>query len=76
MDSKEFQKIIDRNTKINEIEANVLIGIFNKMVEKYKLKDFVKEVETKGKNAFTAIIPFISDPDDAANYQSEIIRHF
>ena len=76
MENKEFQKKINEDKRIHTIEVNALIDIFNKMVDKYGLKDFVRQVEMSHQNAFAAIIPFISDPDDAANYQSHLISNF
>ena len=46
---------------INDLCANALIKSFDKMVKKYNLKHFVKQVEETGGNPFIAIMPFITD---------------
>lgn len=58
---------------INDLCANVLIKSFDKMVEKYNLKHFVKQVEETGGNPFIAIMPFITDHEDLSNYHHDLV---
>lgn len=73
IDSKEFQKQLDKQKRFQTAQSNVMINHFNKMVEKYKLQDFVMQVEAAGQNSFTAILPFITDPEDRMHYQQNLL---
>lgn len=68
---------MERNAKdeehIRDLCANSLVKNFDKMVEKYNLKDFVKSVEEARQNPFIAIMPFITDPEDSKNYNDDLV---
>lgn len=71
--SKDFQKIINEREQKDKARTDGLISHFNKMVEKYNLLDFVKMAEANGKDAFIAIMPFISDKKDLEDYHHQLI---
>lgn len=75
IDSKEFQKELDKQKRIQTVNNNAMIEHFNKMVEKYKLQDLVTQVEATGQNEFTAILPLITAPEDRQYYYNSVIRH-
>lgn len=75
IDSKEFQKELDKQKRIQTVNNNAMIEHFNKMVEKYKLQDLVTQVEATGQNEFTAILPLITAPEDRLYYYNSVICH-
>ena len=76
MTDKEFQKKLDDDNRIQKVTASSLISCFDEMVKKYNLHDFVKQVEAHGQNQFSAILPFISDPDDLLRYTINFSANF
>ena len=69
----ELEKKYKDEERIDDLCANSLIKSFDKMVEKYNLKHFVKQVEETGGNPFIAIVPFITDHEDLSNYHQDLV---
>ena len=69
----ELKNQLKDKERINNLCSNSLIKSFDKMVEKYNLKHFVKQVEETGGNPFIAIIPFITDHEDLSNYHQDLV---
>lgn len=76
MTYKEFQKKLNDDNRIQKVNASSLIRIFDEMVKKYNLHNFVKQVVASGQNQFSAILPFISDPDDRSRYTINFSANF
>ncbi|MBO7512591.1 MAG: hypothetical protein J6T54_06445 [Fibrobacter sp.] len=70
--SKDFQKKINEDELIKFRYSEAFLKHFNKMVKKYALEYFVKQLEIRGQAPYHAILPFITDPNDKKDYFQDL----